>query len=221
MTTVAIADDQELIRTGFRLILRAAQPPIEVVGEAGTGREAVELVRERRPDVVLMDIRMPDMDGIEATRHLTRLALECRVLMLTTFDVDHYVYEAFRAGASGFLLKNSPSEQLVNGIEAVAAGDALLSPTLTRRLIERYIEQPPPGSDARLDVLSDRETQVLTLIAGGLSNQEISQALFVSLGTVKTHVTRILTKLGLRDRVQAVVVAYETGLVQAGKGRIG
>ncbi|MGH8890084.1 MAG: response regulator [Acidothermaceae bacterium] len=219
MTSAVIADDQELIRAGFRLILGAAQPPIDVIGEARSGHEAVELARELRPDVILMDIRMPGLDGIEATRHITRLGVDCRVLMLTTFDVDEYVYEAFRAGASGFLLKNSPSEQLVSGIEAVAAGDALLSPTLTRRLIERYIEQPAPGSDSRLKMLSDRETQVLMLIAAGLSNQEIAETLFVSPGTVKTHVTRILTKLGLRDRVQAVVLAYETGLVQAGKSR--
>jgi DNA-binding NarL/FixJ family response regulator len=218
VTTVVIADDQELIRTGFRFILSAAQPRIEVLGEATTGREAVTVVRDLQPDVVLMDIRMPEMDGIEATRHITACSPVCRVLMLTTFDVDKYVYEAFRAGASGFLLKNSPSEQLVGGIEAVAAGDSLLSPIITRRLIERYIEQPVAADDSRLGSLTTRETEVLTLIASGLSNQEIAQTLFLSPGTVKTHVTRILTKLGLRDRVQAVVLAYESGLVRAGRG---
>lgn len=216
MTTVVIADDQDLVRTGFRLILSNAEPEIAVVGEAGTGRAAVALVGELHPDVVLMDIRMPDMDGIEATRHLTRTGSPTRVLMLTTFDVDQYVYEAFRAGASGFLLKNAPAERLVEAVHAVAAGDALLAPELTRRLIERYLERPLPGNDDRLQTLSGREREVLTLIARGLANQEIADSLFLSPGTVKTHVTRILHKLNIRDRVQAVVLAYETGLVSPG-----
>ena len=219
MTTVVIVDDQELVRTGFRLILTAAVPAVEVLGEANTGRAALTLVRDLHPDVVVMDIRMPDMDGIEATRALTQSGSTTRVLMLTTFDVDQYVYEAFRAGASGFLLKNAPSEQLVDAVHAVAAGDALLAPELTRRLIERYLQQPLPGSDHRLHVLSPREREVLVLIARGQSNQEIAEALFLSTGTVKTHVTRILTKLNIRDRVQAVVLSYETGLIRPGTNR--
>ena len=217
MTSVAIADDQELVRTGFRLILSAATPPITVLGEAADGREAVRLACELRPDVVIMDIRMPHMDGIEATRQIIEARCPSKVLMLTTFDAEQHIYDAFRAGASGFLLKNAPSEQLVDAVHAVAAGDALLAPGITRRLIERFIERPPPGSDQALAVLTEREREVLVLIAAGMSNQEIARQLFLSLGTVKTHVNRILTKLALRDRVQAVVLAFETGLVQPGR----
>jgi DNA-binding NarL/FixJ family response regulator len=213
---VVIADDQTLVRGGFRAIL-AAEPDIEVVGEAGTGGEAVAQVAASSPDVALVDVRMPEMDGIEATGRITASGSPCRVLMLTTFDLDEHVYDAFRAGATGFLLKTVSPEDLVAAVRAVADGDALLAPVITRRLIERFVTAPAPTADRRLDALTDRERDVLALIAQGLSNSEIAGRLFVSHGTVKTHVGRILTKLGLRDRVQAVVVAYETGLVRAGQ----
>jgi DNA-binding NarL/FixJ family response regulator len=213
---VVIADDQALVRGGFRAIL-AAHPDIEVVGEAGTGREAVAEVAATSSDVALVDIRMPEMDGIEATRRITASGCPCRVLMLTTFDLDEHVYDAFRAGATGFLLKTVSPEELVAAVRAVAEGDALLAPAITRRLIERFVGAPAPAEERRLDLLTDRERDVLRLVAQGLSNAEIAAELFVSHGTVKTHVGRILTKLGLRDRVQAVVVAYETGLVRAGQ----
>jgi DNA-binding NarL/FixJ family response regulator len=213
---VVVADDQALVRGGFRAIL-AAHPDIEVVGEAGTGTEAVAAVAAHSPDVALVDIRMPEMDGIEATRRITASGSACRVLMLTTFDLDEHVYDAFRAGATGFLLKTVSPEDLVAAVRAGAEGDALLAPAITRRLIERFVTSPAPTEDRRLDALTDRERDVLALIAQGLSNSEIGGRLFVSHGTVKTHVGRILTKLGLRDRVQAVVVAYETGLVRAGQ----
>ena len=217
MTRVLLADDQALVRAGFRMILEA-QPDIDVVGEAADGAQAVSQARQLDPDVVLMDIRMPNVDGIEATRRLAQAASTARVLILTTFDLDDHVYESFRAGASGFLLKNVPPEQLVSAVRTVAAGDALLAPALTRRLIEEFVARPRVGSTlpATLCDLSPRELEVLRHLAGGLSNAEIASQLFVSQGTVKTHVTRILTKLGLRDRVQAVVFAYETGLVQPG-----
>lgn len=215
MIRVLLADDQALVRSGFRMIVDA-QPDIEVVGEAGDGREALQVARERRPDVVLMDIRMPRMDGIEATRELARAGRAGRVLILTTFDLDEYVYEGLRAGASGFLLKNAPPEELVDAIRAVAGGESLLAPEITRRLIEHYVSAPAPADEPRLADLSAREREVLTLVARGLSNAEIAQTLYVSHGTVKTHITRILSKLDLRDRVQAVVLAYETGLVRAG-----
>jgi DNA-binding NarL/FixJ family response regulator len=215
--SVLVADDQALVRAGFRAILEA-QEDLEVVGEAGDGGEAVAIARELRPDVVLMDVRMPGVDGIEATRLLLRDGDAPRVLMLTTFDLDEYVYEAMRAGASGFLLKDAPRDQLVGAVRTVAAGDALLAPALLRRLIEDYVRRPAPGAHSRpeLDELTEREVEVLTLIARGLANTEIAAQLFVSEATVRTHVTHILAKLGLRDRVQAVVLAYETGLVQPG-----
>jgi DNA-binding NarL/FixJ family response regulator len=214
---VVIADDQTLVRGGFRAIL-AGHPDLDVVGEAGTGAEAVEVVAAVAPDVALVDVRMPEMDGIEATRRITASGSGCRVLMLTTFDLDEHVYDAFRAGAHGFLLKTVSPEDLVAAVRAVAGGDALLAPAITRRLIERFVRAPAPAEDRRLDVLTGRELDVLRLVAQGLSNTEIAAELFVSHGTVKTHVGRILTKLGLRDRVQAVVVAYESGLVQRGGG---
>jgi DNA-binding NarL/FixJ family response regulator len=214
---VLVADDQTLVRAGFRAILEV-QDDLEVVGEAEDGDEAVALARELRPDVVLMDIRMPGVDGIEATRRLLRDGDAPRILMLTTFDLDEYVYEAMKAGASGFLLKDAPRDQLVGAVRTVAAGDALLAPALVRRLIEDFVRRPAPGArpPAELDDLTEREREVLTLIARGLANAEIAARLFVSEATVRTHVTHILAKLGLRDRVQAVVLAYETGLVQPG-----
>ena len=215
---VAVADDQALMRAGFARIL-GAEPDIEGVGEAAAGLEAVELCRRERPDVVLMDIRMPELDGIEATRRCTTdPGIDTRVLILTTFDLDEYVYEAVRAGASGFLLKDTPPEELVHAIRVVAAGDALLAPSVTRRLLEAFVAQPsPPASAARaLAALTERETEVLTLIARGLSNAEIAAELVVGETTVKTHVSRVLMKLGARDRVQAVVLAYEYGLARPG-----
>ena len=216
---VLIADDQALVRDGFGMILDA-QPDIDVVAEAADGSEAIERARELRPDVVLMDIRMPGVDGIEATRRLLADDGGPRILMLTTFDQNEYVYEAMKAGASGFLLKDVRREELVNAVRVVAAGDALLAPALTRRLIEDFVRRPPPGSAPAgpLAELTDRESEVLRLVARGLSNHEIADALVVSDATVKTHVARILSKLGLRDRIQAVVLAYETGFVQPGEG---
>ena len=218
MITVLLADDQALVRAGFRLIVEL-EPGMNVVGEADDGRQAVELARELRPDVVLMDIRMPGLDGIEATRRLAEAGSDARVLVLTTFDLDEYVYEAMKAGASGFLLKDVPREQLVAGIRVVAGGESLLAPAITRRLIEQFVRRPPPGVvvPPGLEELSDRELEVLRQLARGMSNAEIAKALFVGAATVKTHVARILQKLDLRDRVQAVVLAYEAGLVQAGE----
>jgi DNA-binding NarL/FixJ family response regulator len=216
--TVLIADDQALVRAGFRMILEV-EDDITVTGEATDGREAVAEVRRLHPDVVLMDVRMPVMNGIEATRLIRQASRAVKVLMLTTFDMDEYVYQAFRAGANGFLLKDVPPEQLADGIRAVAAGDALLSPTVTRRLIEEYVRRPPVGvgpQPRELDLLTAREREVLLLMARGQSNAEITNALTISETTVKTHVTRILAKLQLRDRVQAVVYAYETGLLRPG-----
>jgi DNA-binding NarL/FixJ family response regulator len=217
MIRVLIADDQALVRGGFRLILEA-QKDIEVVGEASDGREAVARAAEIRPDVVLMDIRMPELDGLEATRRLLRRDGAPRVLMLTTFDLDEYVYEAMKAGASGFLLKDVRPEQLAEAVRVVAAGDSLLAPAITQRLIEEFVRRPPPGSatPAELSELTERELEVLKLMARGLSNAEIASSLFLSEATVKTHVTHVLTKLKLRDRVQAVVLAYESGLVLPG-----
>ena len=216
MIRVVVADDQALVRGGFRLILQT-QPDIEVVGEAADGREAVTSAQQLRPDVVLMDIRMPGMDGLEATRRLMTTQNPPRVLMLTTFDLDEYVYDALRAGASGFLLKDRPPEELVQAVRVVAAGDALLAPTVTRRLIEEFAHRPGArAAPTALEELTDREREVLVLMARGRSNAEIAGDLFVAETTVKTHVGRVLHKLGLRDRAQAVVLAYESGLVQPG-----
>ena len=218
MIRVLVVDDQALVRGGFRLIIEA-QPDMQVVGEASDGREALDRARELEPDVVLMDVRMPELDGIEATRRLLVHDARARVLILTTFDADRYVYDAMRAGASGFLLKDVRPEQLADAIRVVAGGEALLAPAITRRLIEQFVRRPAPGSRApeALDALTERELDVLRLVARGSSNGEIGEALFVSETTVKTHVTHILTKLGLRDRVQAVVLAYESGLVAPGE----
>jgi DNA-binding NarL/FixJ family response regulator len=221
--SVLIADDQPLIRTGLRMIL-AAEPGIEVVGEASTGADAVAMSGELRPDVVLMDIRMPDLDGIEATRRILagNQGRAPRVLILTTFDLDEYVYDALRAGASGFLLKDAPTQQLIAGIRMAGDGDALLAPSITRRLIEEFTAARPAAKDlTAFSDLSPRELEVFRLLATGKSNSEIAADLFVGETTVKTHVTRILTKLGLRDRVQAVVLAYETGLVERGRPATG
>ena len=218
MISVLLADDQALVRAGFRLIVEL-EPDMKVVAEAEDGRQAVELARKLRPDVVLMDIRMPVLDGIEATRRLSQSGVETRVLVLTTFDLDEYVYEAMKAGASGFLLKDVPREQLVAGIRIVAGGESLLAPAITRRLIEQFVHRPMPGTASApgLEELSGREREVLRHLARGRSNAEIATALYVGDATVKTHVAHILQKLGLRDRVQAVVLAYEAGLVQPGE----
>jgi RNA polymerase sigma factor (sigma-70 family) len=217
--SVLIADDQVLVRAGFRAILEG-QPAITVCGEAADGRAAIDLVRIRRPDVVLMDIQMPDIDGLEATRRLlqeTEPEHPVAVLMLTTFDLDAYVYDALRAGASGFLLKDTLPEDLIAAIRVVARGDAMIAPGITKRLIEQFARSAPAAAPpAALDELTPREAQVLILVAGGLSNSEIAEELVLSQATVKTHVKRILAKLGLRDRVQAVVLAYEAGLVYPG-----
>jgi DNA-binding NarL/FixJ family response regulator len=217
---VVIADDQALVRAGFRLMLDA-QPDIAVVAVAADGEEAVEAWRRVRPDVLLMDIRMPRLDGLEATRRImTDGGQGCRVLILTIFDLDEYVYAALRAGASGFLLKDVTPEQLIAAVRLVAAGDALLAPSITRRLVERYAHPAPVPAPARqaLATLTPRELEVLRLLARGLANVEIADALHLSEATAKTHVAHILPKLGLRDRVQAVVFAYETGLVRPGSG---
>jgi DNA-binding NarL/FixJ family response regulator len=217
MIRVVVADDQALVRGGFRLILQT-QPDIEVVGEAADGREAVASARALRPDVILMDIRMPGMDGLEATRRLMTTQNPPRVLMLTTFDLDEYVYDALRVGASGFLLKDVRPEQLADAVRAVATGDTLLAPAITRRLVEQYLRRPPPGSRTPLGLheLTDRELDVLRLVARGKSNQQIAGTLFLGESTVKTHLTHLFAKLGLRDRAQAVVLAYESGLIQPG-----
>jgi len=214
---VLLADDQQLVRGGFRMILRA-EPDLEVVGEAADGAEAVALARELGPDVVLMDVRMPQMDGIEATRRIIDGSEEApRVLVLTTFDLDEYVYEALRAGASGFLLKDAPEEQLVSGIRIVADGGSLFAPAVTRRLIERFAGAAPQTAPPALTELTPRELEVLRLLARGLSNAEIAAQLVLSEHTAKTHVAHILNKLDLRDRVQDVVLAYESGIVRVGK----
>jgi DNA-binding NarL/FixJ family response regulator len=210
-TRVLVADDQALVRSGFRMILDA-RPDIEVVGEAENGLQAVELAREARPDVVLMDIRMPELDGIEATERIVAATPETRVLVLTTFDLDEYVYAAIRAGASGFLLKDVRPNDLVDAIRLVAAGNALLGPSVTRRLLDRFAE--PARPPVSLDDLTDREREILSLIAQGSSNAEIAERLYVSETTVKSHVSAVLRKLGVRDRVQAVIAASDAGLVR-------
>lgn len=217
--SVLIADDQRLVRAGFRVIL-AGEPDIDVVGEAADGAQAIELTRALAPDVVLMDIRMPGVDGLEATRRISAdedLA-GVKVIILTTFESDEYVYQALRAGASGFLVKDNEPNDLIQGIRVVARGDALLSPSVTRRLITDIASRPerPPASDRALSALTDREREVMTLVAEGLSNDEIAGRLFLSPLTAKTHVSRIMTKLNARDRAQLVVTAYETGLVTPG-----
>ncbi|MGH2752183.1 MAG: response regulator [Actinomycetota bacterium] len=221
MVSVLIADDQALVRTGFRMILDAEEG-LEVTGEASDGVEAVARAKSERPDVILMDVRMPNMNGIEATRQIVDKddVDPIRVLILTTFDLDEYVYDALRAGASGFLLKDAPPEELVHAVRVVARGDALIAPSITKRLIEEISQRPAQqgASPEALDSLTQRELEVLQLVARGLSNQEIATSLFVSETTVKTHVGRVLMKLGLRDRVQAVVLAYESGVVQPGAG---
>jgi DNA-binding NarL/FixJ family response regulator len=214
MIRVVVADDQELVRTGLQLVLQARS--CEVVGTAADGQEAIEVVRRTRPDVVLMDIRMPVLDGIAATREITAANLPTKVLMLTTYDLDRYVYDALAVGAAGFLLKATPPDRLIEGIRMVNAGESLLAPSLTKRLIEQYLRHPPP-TEARLAPvmkLTEREREVLVLMAQGLSNDQIAATLVVSPATVKTHVNRVLAKLGVVSRVQAVVLAYETGLVR-------
>jgi DNA-binding NarL/FixJ family response regulator len=213
ISTVLLADDQALVRTGFALILNA-EADIEVVGEAGNGEEAVRQATELRPDVVLMDVRMPGLDGIEATRQITGALPSTRVLMLTTFDLDDYVIAAFRAGASGFLLKTAPRDQLVAAVRTVQAGEALLAPISTRRLIEQFAH--PPKESSALAALTAREREVLVLLARGLSNAEIAAKLVVEPSTVKSHVAGLLSKLDCRDRIQAVVFAYESGLIRPG-----
>lgn len=216
MTSVVLADDQDLVRSGLRALLEARG--IEVRADVANGREAVTAAREHRPDVLVMDIRMPVMDGIAATREVAASNLPTRVLVLTTYDLDQYVYEALKAGASGFMLKTTPPDRLAQAVEVVAAGEALLAPSLTQRLIEEHLRRPPPsaGVPESLAELTDREREVLVLVARGLSNEQIAERLVVTLATVKTHVNRVLGKLELRSRAQAVVAAYETGLVRPG-----
>jgi DNA-binding NarL/FixJ family response regulator len=219
MIRIVLVDDQELVRTGFRLVL-GGQPDMEVVGEAGDGVEAIAVVAQARPDVVVMDVRMPRMDGVEATRRIRAGEDAPRVLVLTTFDLDEYVYEAIKAGASGFLLKDTGARNLIDGVRTVRSGDAVVAPSTTRRLLDRFTtvwSRPGGGTAPGADVpLTAREVEVLRVVAEGLSNAEIAQRMFLSEATVRTHVSNILGKLGLRDRVQAVVYAYETGLVRAG-----
>jgi DNA-binding NarL/FixJ family response regulator len=211
--SVLVADDQSMVRAGFRMLL-SGEPDIEVVAEAGNGLEAVDKAARFRPTVVLMDIRMPELDGLEATRRIVAADGAARILILTTFDLDEYVYEALRAGASGFVLKDDPPEQLISAIRVVAGGDALLSPAITKRVIKRFTRIPQAAPSTKLDDLTERELDVFRLVARGRSNAEIGQELYISETTVKTHITHILQKLGLRDRVQAVVLAYERGLFE-------
>ena len=210
---VLVADDQSLVRGGFRMLL-AGEQDMEIVAEASNGLEAVEKAARFHPTIVLMDIRMPELDGLEATRRILAADAEARILILTTFDLDEYVYEALRSGASGFVLKDEPPEQLLAAIRTVAAGDALLSPSVTKRVIKQFARTPRPAPPKEFDELTSREQEVFRLIAEGMSNVEIGQQLYISDTTVKTHITHILQKLGLRDRVQAVVLAYQTGLFE-------
>ena len=211
---VLVADDQSLVRGGFRMLL-AGVPDIEIVAEASNGLEAVEKAARFQPTVILMDIRMPELDGLEASRRILAADDAARILILTTFDLDEYVYEALRVGASGFVLKDEPPEQLIAAIRTIAAGEALLSPSVTKRVIKQFARAPRAAAPKEFDELTAREQEVFRLIANGLSNAEIGQELFITDTTVKTHITHILQKLGLRDRVQAVVLAYQTGLVEA------
>ena len=222
MIRIVIADDHSLVRGGFRVMLES-EPDLRVVAEASDGRDAVEAVRRAKPDVVLMDIRMPQMDGIEATREIVAMGGDTRVLVVTTFDLDEYVFAALRAGAAGFLLKEANPAQLAEAVRTVAAGDSLLAPRVTTRLLEHFVDGPRPDDAlvSSLDELTDRERDVLHLIARGMSNSEIGRELFLSEATIKTHVTRVLSKLGLKSRTQAVVVAYESGLVRVGAERGG
>jgi DNA-binding NarL/FixJ family response regulator len=215
MIRVLVVDDQKLVRAGFRMILEA-EGDLAVVGEAGDGQEAIEVAQRCQADVVLMDIRMPGVDGITATKAITAMSQAPRVLVLTTFDLDEYVHEALKAGASGFLLKDTPPEQLVDAIHIVHGGDAVVAPTVTRRLIESFARNASPTPSPALEQLTDRELDVLRLMAKGLANAEIAESLILGEATVKTHVGRVLMKLGLRDRVQAVVFAYENAIVQPG-----
>jgi DNA-binding NarL/FixJ family response regulator len=216
MIRILLADDQAMVRSGIRLILET-ESGLEVVAEAGNGAEAVAMARRERPDVILMDIRMPEMDGLEATRRIVATDPDAKVIILTTFDLDDYVYSALRGGASGFLLKDAPADDLVAAVRVVAAGGALIAPSVTRRLIAEFASRPQAGQPVSgMDGLTERELEVLTLVARGYSNTEIADELYVGETTVKTHVSHILTKLGLRDRVQAVVAAYESGLVSPG-----
>ena len=220
MTRVLVVDDQELVRAGFRMILERGG--VEVVGEAADGVDAVRLTIDLGPDVILMDVRMPRMDGIEATRQIIARRPQTRVVALTTFDLDEYVYEAVRAGASGFLLKDVSPADLVHAVDVIARGDALLAPALTRRLLDRYISRPLPGTKPKqLSAATDREIDVLRLIAHGYSNAQIAAELFLSEATIKTYVSRLLTKLDLRDRVQLTVLAYECGVVVPGESGTG
>ena len=219
MTSLVIVDDQGMVRAGFRSLLDG-EPGLEVVGEASDGEQAVSVVRRLQPDVTLMDIRMPVLDGLAATRRIVEEGIPTKVLVLTTFDLYEYVFEALRAGASGFLLKDAPAEELAAAVRTVAAGDSLLAPSVTRRVIDAFVRRAAPvthGPDPRLAQLTPRELEVLGLLARGLSNLDIAERLFVSEGTTKTHVSNVLAKLGLRDRVQAVIFAYENGVVVAGE----
>jgi len=218
--SVVLVDDQALIRAGFKMILES-EDDIEIVGEAGDGEQGVVAVRRLRPDVVLMDVQMPTMDGLEATRRIVQEgSIPSRIVILTTFERDDYIFDALRAGASGFLLKNSPPDELVHAVRVVAAGEALLAPSVTQKVIEEFIEQPARhSSEAELGRLTARETEILKLLATGKSNAELAGHLFVGEGTIKTHVSNVLTKLGLRDRMQAVIFAYESGLIEPGRPR--
>ena len=214
---VLVADDQSMVRAGFRMLL-AGEEDIEVVAEASNGLEAVDKAARFNPSVILMDIRMPELDGLQATRRILAADSDARILILTTFDLDEYVYEALRAGASGFVLKDDSPEQLIGAIRTVADGDALLSPTITKRVIQKFARMPRPTPPKELEELSEREQEVFRLMARGMSNGEIADELYISETTVKTHVTHILQKLGLRDRVQAVVLAYQTGVFDGDRG---
>jgi DNA-binding NarL/FixJ family response regulator len=218
MIRIVLVDDQAMVRAGFRMILEA-EDDLEIVGEAGDGDHAVTIVRQHRPDVVLMDVQMPRMNGLDATRRIVDDPdITSRVMILTTFEQDEYIFEALRVGASGFLLKNAPPEELVHAVRVIAAGDSLLAPSVTRRVIEDFVKRPVRrGDDALLQRLTEREIEVLLLLAAGKSNAELATSLYVGEGTVKTHVSHVLTKLGLRDRMQAVVFAYESGLVEPGR----